>query len=398
MKIDKQTILILLLGSLSMIGPFNIDTCLPAFGRIAEDLGVTFTQVEFNVSIFFFGFGIGQLYGGYISDKKGRKWIVSRGLIISMVASLILILVEQIHVFYLMRFIQAIGAGFVGVSIAAIVRDNFEGREAASRMSMIAMIAMGAPLIAPSIGAFLLTFSTWKSIFIFIAVYGLIVFTFLNLTFKDKIRPQVKSHNFIGGIKKVYKNTPALSYMAAMAIPSGALYTYLTSSPFIYQEYFGLSERHFALLFGVNGLSLIIVNKLNSILVKKHRPELLMNIGLIIHLVSLLITLVVITVTTPSVYTVLPLITLHVSTLGLISGNATSIALEKFEKHYAGIANSQMRVVGIIIGSLAGATASALNNGTLYPILGVMITCSILGITTYLSLKRRAEKATLLTV
>ncbi|WP_172826957.1 multidrug effflux MFS transporter [Flammeovirga sp. SJP92] len=398
MKNNKHFQLILLLGSLSMIGPFNIDTCLPAFGRIAKDLGVTFSQVEINVSLFFFGFGIGQLYGGYISDIKGRKWVVSRGLGISMIASLILVLVNQLEVFYLMRFIQAIGAGFVGVSVAAIVRDNFQGKEAASIMSMVAMIAMGAPLVAPSIGAFLLTISTWKAIFIFIALYGLTVLIFLIFGLEEKMEPRKKEHNFLQGIKKVYQNVPALAYMSAMAIPSGALYTYLTSAPFIFQEYFGLGEQQFAILFGVNGFSLIIMNKINSVLVKKHGPERLMNVGLTIHFTSLVVLLAVVTVFTPTLYNTVPLITLHVSTLGLISGNATSIALEKFEKHFAGIANSQMRVVGIIIGAVAGAIASLLNNGTLYPILGVMITCSAFGIFTYLSLKKRANKSKLVSV
>ncbi|MBD0400648.1 multidrug effflux MFS transporter [Flammeovirga sp. EKP202] len=391
MKNNKHFTLISLLGSLSMIGPFNIDTCLPAFGRIANDFGVTFSQVEINTSLFFFGFGIGQLYGGYISDLKGRKWVVSRGLGVSMLASLILVTVNQLEVFYLMRFVQAIGAGFVGVSVAAIVRDNFQGKEAASVMSMVAMIAMGAPLIAPSIGALLLSIASWKAIFIFIAVYGLTVLIFLNLNLEEKIQPQRQSHNFFQGIKKVYQNVPALAYMAAMAIPSGALYTYLTSAPFIFQEYFGLGEQQFAILFGVNGFSLIIMNKINSVLVKKHGPKPLMNVGLTIHFTSLIVLLIIVSVFTPTLYNTVPFITLHVSTLGLISGNATSVALEKFEKHYAGIANSQMRVVGIIIGAVAGAIASLLNNGTLYPILGVMITCSALGIFTYMSLKKKAQ-------
>ncbi|MBB6462168.1 multidrug effflux MFS transporter [Flammeovirga kamogawensis] len=384
---------ILLLGLLAMIGPFNIDTCLPALTQISNELGVTFQRVEISMSIFFLGFGIGQLFGGYFSDIKGRKWIVSLGLIISIVGSIVLIFTPSIEVFYIFRAFQGLGAGCVGVSVAAIVRDNFEGNEAASVMSLVMMIAMGAPLIAPSIGATFLHFSTWNSIFIFIALYGIITLIFLQLRLENVIPPKESRHSFFKGIKRVYSNKPALGYMAAMAIPSGALYTYLTTAPFIYQEFFNIPEKQFAILFGVNGLSLIIMNKLNSKLVLKHSPKRMLNIGLTIHISTLVILLISLLLFKPNFYFILPMITLHVSTLGFISGNATTIALEKFDKSLAGLANSQMRVVGIIVGSLAGATASTLNNGTLFPPIIVMMFCSLLGISLYIFLERKHKVA-----
>ncbi|OHX64721.1 hypothetical protein NH26_24470 [Flammeovirga pacifica] len=385
---QKQNFFVFMLGSLAMIGPFNIDTCLPALGRIADDFNVAFGDVEISMSLFFLFFGVGQLLGGYYSDIKGRKFIVVLGLMISMIASLMLVFSNSLYQFYAMRSLQAIGGGFVGVTIAAIVRDNFTGKEAASVMSLITMIAMGAPLIAPSIGATLLKYFSWHSIFVFIALYALIVL----IPFFKKVKNVVPEHKekltYFQGLKKVYFNRPALAYMCVMAIPSGALYTYLTTAPFIYQEFFKLTESNFAIIFGLNGGGLIVMNKINSILVKRHSSRKLLHVGLSLHLSTLILILISITIASPNIFIVLPLLTLHLSSLGLLSGNATSIALEKYEKQFAGIANSQMRVVGIAFGALAGGMASKLNNGTLFPPFIVMFCCSLIGILLYVLLKK----------
>ncbi|ANQ51394.1 multidrug effflux MFS transporter [Flammeovirga sp. MY04] len=384
---NKQNLFVFLLGSLAMIGPLNIDTCLPALSHISKDFGVPFSDVEISMSLFFLFFGVGQLLGGYYSDRKGRKVIVVSGLIISLIASVLLSFSNGLNTFYIGRAVQALGGGFVGVSIAAIVRDNFTGKDAASVMSLVTMIAMGAPLVAPTIGATLLKFFTWHSIFIFIGIYSIIVLVPFFMKMKNKVPDPSDNISFLRGLKTVYSNKPALAYMCVMAIPSGALYTYLTTAPFVYQEFFKLSESHFAIIFGLNGGGLIIMNKINSVLVQKHSPRKLLHIGLCIHLSTLSLILLSILFFTPQIYIVLPLLTLHLSSLGLLSGNATSIALEKYEKKFAGLANSQMRVVGIAFGALAGATASKLNNGTLVPAFAVMFACSLLGIALYITLK-----------
>ena len=381
-KLNKN-FFILILGMLAMIGPFNIDTCLPAFGQMADYLAVPFKKVELSMSLFFLGFGLGQLTAGYLSDIKGRRFVVSIGLVISIIGSIYLVFVEDIYGFYIGRVLQAIGGGFVGVTIATIVRDYFKGSEAASIMSNIMMIAMAAPLIAPTIGAGLLHSFSWRSIFVFIAIYGVIQLFLVRWKIFDAARESVDRDPFITRLKVVYSNSKALRYMAAMAIPSGALYTYLTCAPFIYQEFFGLSESNFALMFGLNGGMLIIMNKVNAVLVKSYKPGSLLTFGLKMHLTTLFIIFSLVLFDYPSPYIVLPLLTFHIGSLGFISGNATTLALESYDMNLAGLANSQMRVIGIIFGSFAGFVASSFNNHTLVPPILVMFSCSLLGFIIY---------------
>jgi len=387
-KLSKSG-LILILGLLAMIGPLNIDTCLPAFGQIADDLNVEFKEVEFSMSLFFMGFGLGQLIAGYLSDIKGRKLVLTIGLIITISGSIMLVFVQGMEMFYWGRVLQALGGGFVGVTIATIVRDSFKGREAAEIMSNIIMIAMAAPLIAPSLGAGLLRAFGWHSIFIFIAGYGFIQLIFVRWKIVDVVRSSVDRDPFIVRLKQVYSNRSAMRYVIAMAIPSGALYTYLTTAPFIYQEYFGLSESLFAILFGLNGGIIIISSKVNAILVKTIGPEKLLGAGLLMHGLTLSLILLFLLWNYSNPYIILTLLMLHIGSIGFISGNATALALENYDMNIAGLANSQMRVLGILFGAFAGFLASSFYDHTLFPPIIVMLVCSIIGGTLYFIINKR---------
>ncbi len=383
MQNREKQFFIVILGLLAMIGPLNIDTCLPAYGAIAIDFDTSFANVERSMSIFFFGFGIGQLVGGYLSDLKGRRFVLTWGLIVVILGCLALFLSNSIQQFYLGRVLQAIGGGFVGVTIATVVRDNFKGRDAASIMSNIMMIAMSAPLIAPSLGAVLLKKFDWPSIFLFIGVYSLCQLFLVRWKIRDVPRLSENKDPFVVRILTVYRLKSAWKYMLALSIPAGALYTYLTMAPFIYQEYFGLDEGIFALIFGLNGAVLILMNKINSILVKKIGPKRLLGFGLTLHVSSLFIMLTCIGLNFISPFLIIPLITLHLSSLGFTSGNATTLALEKFDMNLVGLANSQMRVIAVLFGSFAGFMASVLNNGSLFVPIGVMFICSLIGVLIY---------------
>jgi DHA1 family bicyclomycin/chloramphenicol resistance-like MFS transporter len=391
MQNREKQFFIVILGLLAMIGPFNIDTCLPAYGAIAMDFDTSFANVERSMSVFFFGFGLGQLAGGYLSDLKGRRFVLTWGLIVVILGCIALFYSQSIQQFYLGRILQAIGGGFVGVTIATVVRDNFKGRDAASIMSNIMMIAMSAPLIAPSIGALLLKKFDWPSIFLFIGIYSFCQLVLVRWKIQDAPRLSDNKDPFITRIVTVYRLKPAWRYMLALSIPAGALYTYLTMAPFIYQEYFGLSESVFALIFGLNGAVLILMNKINSILVKKIGPKKLLGFGLTLHVSSLFImlTFIGLNIITPAL--MIPLITLHLSSLGFTSGNATTLALEKFDMNLVGLANSQMRVIAVLFGSFAGFVASVFNNGSLYIPIGVMFCCSLTGVLVYFRPKNRNE-------
>ena len=165
---------IVFVASMVAIGPFAIDTYLPAMPAMATNLGVEIVSVNATLSTYLFGFAFGQMFGGPISDQIGRRRIGLLGLVVFSAASVLIALAESIEVILWLRALQAVGGGFATVICMAMVRDAYEPMEAAKRFPVVMLVMLGAPLAAPAIGAALLSFG-WPSIFIFLALYGLAV-------------------------------------------------------------------------------------------------------------------------------------------------------------------------------------------------------------------------------
>lgn len=144
------------LGFTMMLGPFAIDTYLPAFPLLAESLGVEIHAIALSISVYMASFAVGQLVGGALSDHFGRRRILVIGLLAFSASSLLLTTIDTLAGLLTGRVLQAFGAGWAAVSIPALVRDRVHGRQAAKLFSMIGLVAIVAPAIAPSIGSLLL--------------------------------------------------------------------------------------------------------------------------------------------------------------------------------------------------------------------------------------------------
>ena len=153
--------LIILLSVLSSVAPMGVDTYLPSIPDIAKSFDVSIHKIELSLSIFLIGFSIGQVFGGPISDRYGRKNSSIFGLLGYALFSFIIIFSSTIYELWIYRFFEAFFGGIVVVNAAAAVRDRFHGAEAAKVFSLIGMVRSIAPLLAPAIGAFIIHFFTW---------------------------------------------------------------------------------------------------------------------------------------------------------------------------------------------------------------------------------------------
>ena len=171
--------LIILLSVLSSVAPMGVDTYLPSIPDIAKSFDVSIHKIELSLSIFLIGFSIGQVFGGPISDRYGRKNSSIFGLLGYALFSFIIIFSSTIYELWVYRFFEAFFGGIVVVNAAAAVRDRFHGAEAAKVFSLIGMVRSLAPLLAPAIGAFIVHFFTWEAIFIFLTIYALVVAFFV---------------------------------------------------------------------------------------------------------------------------------------------------------------------------------------------------------------------------
>ncbi|MFV0277932.1 MAG: Bcr/CflA family efflux MFS transporter [Parahaliea sp.] len=347
------------LGFTMMLGPFAIDTYLPAFPLIAESLGISIHEVSLSISIYMLGFAIGQLSGGALSDRYGRRRVLVTGLAVFALSAFYLAQVDSLEAMLSGRFIQSMGGGWIGVSIPAIVRDQVAGAQAAKLFSMIGMVSIIAPAIAPAIGAALLEAGSWSLIFIYLGTYAVALLPLLMLTvFRGPRKPRA-SHDGVSFIQRyiaVIKTPGALTYILWQTASFSGMILFLTYSSYIYQDHFGQSRGMFTLLFACNIIAIFASSVLNRLLLNFIPPRPIMYAATGVQAVSGLVLLLVALFDGP-VSAFLPAIMLYSGTLGAIGANLQACYLEPFHRNAA----SATAVMGTAQFGLGGG-ASMLSN------------------------------------
>ena len=377
---------VFILAMLISITPLAIDVYLPAFKNIANHFYTSIDEVEITLSLYLLGFSIGQLIGGPLSDKYGRKIFIFAGLVIYIIFSFLISQASSIEQLWVFRFFQAIGGGFAVVNTNAIVRDVYHGKEGAKVFSIISMIMMIAPLLAPAIGASILYLFSWDYIFLFLAFYALSIIYFINKL--PETSPKIKKSNVLSNYKRVFKNKKAILFILAGGFGFSGMFIFITKSSFIYMEYFNVEMNYFTILFGMNVLTLIFFSRLNIYFLKKYSSYKLLFFGVSLQLISAILLLVFFFY--HSLYSVLLLIMLYVGALGFIFANAISLVLEDFGDISA-TTNSLYGVIGFIISSFVGFLSSYFHTDSLVPIFILMCTTSFISFSILIYLKKECK-------
>ena len=257
-----------LLAMLMTIMPFSIDAYLPALLDIAAGLNADIHQVEKSLSSFMLGVAAGQLIGGSLSDIKGRRNIALGGLSVYVLASAALVFVQTADQLLVWRMVQALGAGMSAVVAGAVVRDNYQGREAAKMFALIGIIVMTAPLIAPLFGSLLHSLAGWRSIFAFLFAYAALV-VFLLYRFLPQFKaaePITKTQLLHIGTRyrSVFGNRAALGFLFYQAASFSSMIVFLSESPFVYMKLYGLSQHQYAFAFACNIITMMSFNRLTA--------------------------------------------------------------------------------------------------------------------------------------
>ena len=257
-----------LMAMLIAIMPLSIDAYLPSLPNIATALQADIHQIEKSLSTFMFGVAAGQLLGGSLSDIKGRRNIALFGLTIFLIGCAGLIFVQNAEQLMALRMVQALGGGMSAVVVGALVRDNYQGKEAAQMFTLIGIILMMAPLVAPMLGSVLQSLTGWRSIFAFLFVYAAIVFALLFrfLPKHKSAEPLRLSHvKQIGSrYRQVFATLPALGFLFYQAASFSSMMAFLSESPFVYMKLYNLSSHQYAWVFGCNIVTMMLCNRLTA--------------------------------------------------------------------------------------------------------------------------------------
>ncbi|MFV0376220.1 MAG: Bcr/CflA family multidrug efflux MFS transporter [Mangrovibacterium sp.] len=374
--------LTLLLALLTAMSPFATDTYVPALPTMARFFGVPINLVEMSLTIYFIGVAVGQFFGGPLSDSFGRKTIALTGIALFAASSLMAVFVTNVHALWLLRFTQAIGGGFASVVNMAFVRDWFEGKDVARISSLIGMIMMLAPLVAPVIGTFLLLALGWKSIFIFMAIVAILTFGAFVLFMPESRNPQhitrkLTARQLAGSYARIFSSPRAVFLVLANSFAVAGMFTFLTGSSFLYIEYFKVDESMFPLYFGANIVMNVILTFINFRLVKFVQPVKILHVGLLIQLASGIVLWFAVRAAQPNLWTVFLLMVFFVGSLGLIFSNIVALILNQFPE----ISGSANAVIGVVRFAFSGAISSLLalfHTGNLIPLGSIMAICTVI--------------------
>jgi len=355
--------LIILLSVLSSVAPMGVDTYLPSIPDIAKSFDVSIHKIELSLSIFLIGFSIGQVFGGPLSDRYGRKMSSVFGLLGYALFSFIIIFSSSIYELWVYRFIEAFFGGIVVVNAAAAVRDRFHGAEAAKVFSLIGMVRSLAPLLAPAIGAFIIHFFSWEAVFIFLTLYALIVAFFV---YKDLEESYTYSkQNILESFKLVLSHKNALKAMLTLGFSFGGFFIIIAKSSFIYIEHFKISTDYFPFFFGINFIILMLMIKVNVSLLKNSKPSDLVKIALLVQVISGVI--FVLNYENISIVLIVILIASYMSMMAFIFGNCMALTLEHFPNN-AGVASGVVGVLQFGLGAIISSIALSFHSETFFPI------------------------------
>lgn len=367
-KAINHIYLIILLAILSSVAPIGVDTYIPSIPDIALDLKVSIEKIELTMPIFLIGFSIGQIFGGPISDKFGRRKSSIFGLLGFALFSFIIIFSSTVYELWVYRFFEAFFGGIVVVNAMAVVRDKFKGAEGAKVFSLIGTIRSIAPLIAPAIGSLIIHFFPWQGVFVFLTVYALVI-AFLIYKDLDESYVYVK-RSIYESYKMVLTHKEAMKTMLALALGFSGFFILIAKSSFIFIEHFGVSTDHFPLFFGFNFMILIAMIRVNIMLLKSYKPLDLIKYSLIAQIAVGI--LWIINYEGNSIVMTMFLMASYMSMMAFVFGNCMALSLEHFAKN-AGVASGVVGVLQFGLGAIISSVALLFHSSTFLPI-GISIT------------------------
>jgi DHA1 family bicyclomycin/chloramphenicol resistance-like MFS transporter len=247
------SLLACILAGLAMIGPFTIDTYLPSFPAMGRDLAATPAQLQQTLSVYFLTFAIMTLFHGTLSDSFGRRPVILTSLVVYIIASVGCAAAADFGQLLFFRVLQGTSAGAGMVVGRAVIRDSFEGHAAQRLMSLVTMIFGLAPAIAPVVGGWLQSWFGWEAVFIFLAVYGLVLlavcWTHLPETHPNSLRQPFEVVPLTRTYLKLGSSVPLLLLCIGVGLNFAGFFVYIMSAPAFVYDLLGLNERQFAWLF-----------------------------------------------------------------------------------------------------------------------------------------------------
>ncbi|MFN3364049.1 multidrug effflux MFS transporter [Allorhizobium sp. NPDC080224] len=376
---------IAMMAFLMALNALAIDIMLPGLQEIGAALNVeNENHRQYVVSAYLIGFGFAQLFYGPIADRFGRRLPMIFGLAIYVVSSLAVVFVPSFESLLLLRFIQGIGSAATRVITVSIVRDVFGGRQMAEVMSLIMMVFMVIPVVAPGTGQVIMLFGDWHWIFVFMAVIAVIVGVWMYIRLPETLAPaDVRPFTvkvIFDGFRIVLTDRVALCYTIASTFIFGALFGFINSAQQVYVGIYQLGVW-FPVAFAAVALFMALSSFVNAKLVGRFGMRKLSH-GSLLGFIAINLIWLVVQVLGPQpmpFFLFITFFSLAMFQFGWIGSNFNSLAMEPLG-HVAGTASSVLGFMGTIGGSIIGAAIGQAFNGTALPMVAGFFVVSVIGL------------------
>ncbi|WP_287367494.1 multidrug effflux MFS transporter [Thauera sp.] len=357
MPVQHSVLLAVLIVALTSLGPLSTDFYLPALPAIARALGTDTAGAQLTLSVYLLGFGFGQLLIGPLSDRFGRRPVMLWGMAVFVLSSAACAVAPTIETLVAARLVQAFGACVGPVLGRAVVRDVYGPHEAARVLSHVATATALAPLAAPILGGWLSASFGWRSTFITLTGYGLVLTAMVWTVLKETNRhpdPQAMQPS------RMVANYGVLLadrvYRGALLTGCGAfaaLFAFISGSPFVYIELYGMSPQEMGFAFGANVTGFMVGTVLSARLSRRLGAGWMIRSGVLLGATCglLMAGLALAGVNHPAAI-MGPMWGVTMA-IGLVMPNATALGLAGYPK-MAGAAASLMGFVQMGLGAGAG--------------------------------------------
>ncbi|MFD2552271.1 multidrug effflux MFS transporter [Bizionia sediminis] len=370
-----------MMAALMAIVAFSIDTLLPALPNIASDFKLIDTSDnQLLVTMIFLGLGFGQLIFGPLSDSFGRKPIIYAGFLLFIAASVLCVVTASFSLLILGRVLQGVGLAAPRTISIAMVRDSYSGDYMAKVMSFVVMIFILIPIIAPTLGQFLISFYSWRSIFYINLLFGVLVMIWFwkrqpethRISKRTKLTPQL----FMAGAKEFYRHKDAVIYTIISGLITGSFMVYLSTSQQIFEQQYNLADL-FPYIFASLAISVGFSTFLNGTLVMRFGMKRIAIVAAVcFSTVSLLYVFLFWSGVNPSLPVLVVFFALQFTAIGFLFGNLRSLAMEPIG-HIAGVGSA---INGFFSTVMAVPIASFIGSFVTESVLPLFIGFSVCGI------------------
>ena len=344
---------IALVGSFVALAPLSTDFYLPVLPQMASGLNATTSQTQLAITAVLLGMALGQLVGGPLSDQRGRKGTLIGGLVGFVVTTLLSAMAPTIGVLIAIRFVSGLAVALAFVVARAMVADVYPGVEAARGFALLGSITGITPVLAPIIGGLLALVMGWRGIFVVLAGIGMLILVaaivWVPETMPAHARQQSGVLHGLRDLGACLRSRSFMAYVVAIAAAGGVLFSYISTSPFVLEDGYGLTPTQFAAVFAINSIGIVTVALTGRRLVRSQGPVRLLWAGQGIALTGS--TLVLIGLLVHQLPVILVGLFIAISSIGLTFANATALGIQVSPVR-AGSASALLGISGFLIGGL----------------------------------------------